>query len=165
VEHLIANGARRPAVLVGDLRVTTARERLAGYRAALEAARIPLEPGLVLQGDLKGGNARQITAGLLAQPDRPDALFVTNNLLTEGALEALGDSDVDVPGDLLLASFDDIPLARLLRPSLTAVAQPTYELGRLAAGLLSDRIAGRADVVREVLLMPSLEVRGSSVAP
>jgi LacI family transcriptional regulator len=165
VEHLIANGARRPAVLVGDLRVTTARERLAGYRTALQDAGLAFDPSLVVQGDLKGSNARAITATLLARSDRPDALFVTNNLLTEGALEAVTDAGVDVPRELKLASFDDIPLARLLRPSLTAVAQPTYELGRTAAELLSQRIAGERGVAREVLLVPSLEIRGTSVAP
>jgi LacI family transcriptional regulator len=164
VEHLIANGARRPAILVGDLRVTTARERLAGYRASLDAAGIPFDPALVLQGDLKGTNAREITRELLARPDAPDALFVTNNLLTEGALEAVSDAGVDVPRQLKLASFDDIPLARLLRPSLTAVAQPTYDLGRTAAELLIQRMRGDTVRPREVLLAPSLEIRGTSGA-
>jgi DNA-binding LacI/PurR family transcriptional regulator len=105
-----------------------------------------------------------VHGALLARRDRPDALFVTNNLLTEGALEAVMDADVDVPRDLKLASFDDIPLAKLLRPSLTAVAQPTYDLGRTAAELLSERIGGASGVPREVLLLPSLEIRGTSVA-
>jgi LacI family transcriptional regulator len=163
VEHLIANGARRPAILVGDLRVTTARERLAGYRTALEEAGLPVDEELVLRGDLKGGNAREVTRALLDRPDPPDALFVTNNLLTEGALEAVADAGVEVPGRLKLASFDDIPLARLLRPSLTAVVQPTYDLGRTAAELMAQRIAGEAGRAREVLLVPSLEIRESSL--
>jgi LacI family transcriptional regulator len=162
VEHLIANGARRPAILVGDLRVTTAKERLGGYRAALADAGLPFEPDLVLQGDLRGSNAREITSALLARPDAPDALFVTNNLLTEGALEAVSEAGVDVPRELKLASFDDIPLARLLKPSLTAVVQPTYDLGRTAAELLMQRIRGEASRPREVLLVPSLEIRGTS---
>ncbi len=162
VEHLIEHGARRPAILVGDLRVTTARERLAGYRAALDEAGIAFDPTLVVESDLKGTNAGEATLALLARPDRPDALFPTTNLLTEGALGALMDAGVAVPDELRVASFDDLPLARLLRPSLTAVVQPTYDLGRTAAELLLQRLRGDEERAREILLVPSLEIRESS---
>lgn len=164
VLHLIDQGARRIAVLTGDVRVTTARERLEGYQAALQQARLEYDDDLVLHGDLRGSNGGLLVADLLARVDRPDGLFITNNLLTEGALEAIEAAGVLIPDELKVVGYDDMPLARLLQPGLTTVWQPTYDIGRRAAELLVERVADPNLPPREVLLTPRLDIRASSGA-
>jgi LacI family transcriptional regulator len=163
VLHLVSEGARRIAVLVGDPRVTTARERLEGYVAALRQSGLEYDDELVLYGDLRGSNGRQLVGELLSRDDQPDALFVTNNLLTVGALEAIAAAHIEMPAALKVVGYDDLPLAALLKPGLSAVSQPTYDVGRRAAELLVERLSGGDGPAREVVLTPSLEIRGSSL--
>jgi LacI family transcriptional regulator len=99
---------------------------------------------------------------LCGMPEPPDAVLVANNLMTIGALEALRDAGLSVPGDMRVVGFDDAPWAKLLQPSLTVVAQPTYEIGRRSAELL---IGARSEPSRprqEILLSPQLIVREST---
>ena len=95
------------------------------------------------------GDARAV---LVAEP--PDAVLVANNLMTVGALEALRDEGLSVPGDVRVVGFDDAPWAKLLQPSLTVVAQPTYEIGRRSAELLLTAAPQPARPRQEVLLHP-----------
>jgi len=97
----------------------------------------------------------------LSADDPPDAFFVANGLLTVGALMALEEAGRNIP-ETGLISFDDPSWARLMHPALTAVSQPTYEMGKLAADLLGARINGSTDAPRELTLEPSLHVRDSS---
>lgn len=163
VFHLVAEGARRIAVLVGDPRVTTARERLEGYVAALRQSGLEYEDELVLYGDFRGSNGRELVGELLSRADKPDALFVTNNLLTVGALEAIVAAQIEMPTELKVVGYDDLPLAALLKPGLSSVSQPTYDVGRRAAELLVERLNGGDGPAREVVLTASLEIRGSSL--
>jgi LacI family transcriptional regulator len=96
----------------------------------------------------------------LAEP--PEALFVTNNLMTVGALECLAKRGLRAPDDIAVVGFDDIPWADLVVPSLTTVAQPTYELGRTAGLLLKDRIAAPGRPPSTVTLRTELHVRATS---
>ncbi|MBB6547238.1 LacI family DNA-binding transcriptional regulator [Nonomuraea rubra] len=158
-EHLLAAGYRRIACITGPEGVSTADHRLAGYTAAL-----PAEP-LVIRTDFREQGGYDAMAALLSAAERPDAVFVANNLMTVGALRCLADRGVDVPGEMGLVGFDEIPWADLVRPSLTTVAQPTYELGRMAARLLVDRIATPAAKPATVVLPAELRPRQSSTRP
>ena len=102
--------------------------------------------------------------GLLELGRRPDAVFVANHLMTVGALQAIDEAGLAVPHDIAIVGFDDTPWAPLMRPSLTTIAQPTYDVGAEAARLLLGRIDGYQGAVREVLLQPTLRVRASSMA-
>ena len=158
--HLIGLGHRRVGVISGLARVGTSAERLAGYRTALSEAGIGFDPALVREGNSRpdGGFRRMLE--LLDAPAPPTALFVTNNLMTLGALGALGTRGVRVPDDLALIGFDDFEWATILRPRLTAVAQPTYEIGETAARLVLERIGGDAvGGPRRVVLQTRLIVR------
>ena len=99
---------------------------------------------------------------LCSVPQPPDAVLVANNLMTVGALEALRDEGLSVPGDVRVVGFDDAPWAKLLQPSLTVVAQPTYEIGRRSAELLLSARSQPARPRQEVLLHPHLIVREST---
>jgi LacI family transcriptional regulator len=162
-EHLISGGAKRVACITGPARASTASERLVGYRSALrKAGREPLSD-LVRHADfrLEGGYAA--ARDLLRSRRRPDALFVTNNLMTLGALQAIADLGLHVPTDVAIVGFDDAPWATLTTPPLTVVAQPTLEIGREAARLLATATEDMA--TRHVVLAPTLIVRQSSIKP
>ncbi len=142
VQHLIDLGHKRIGAIVGRLDITTAVERLGGYREALETARIPYREDFVLIGNHRedGGHAAAIT--LLSKPssERPTALFVGNNEMTIGALLAVRELGLRIPDDLSIVGFDDSRWARLMQPAITVVAQPAYELAFLACETLLNRL-------------------------
>ena len=162
VEHLIANGYRRIACITGPERTTTGAERLAGYRDALERAGRPFDANLVRFADFHEAGGFEATRSLLELRVSPEAIFVANNLMTLGALGAIEEAGRTIPAQVALVGFDDMPWARLVRPPLTTIAQPTYELGRETARLLLSRIRGDQSSPRHVMLATSLRIRGSS---
>ena len=162
-EHLLASGCRRIACITGPVQTTTAQERLEGYRQALAAAALEVDDTLVQIENFREDGGYDGAQRLLRLPEPPDGLFVANNLMTVGALEAVVEAGVVVPDDLLMVGFDDIPWAKLTRPRLTTVAQPTYEMGQYAGRMLAARLAGDEGHVRTVMLSPTLEIRESSV--
>ncbi|MEU6720276.1 LacI family DNA-binding transcriptional regulator [Nonomuraea sp. NPDC046802] len=155
-EHLRTAGYRRIACITGPEGVSTADLRLRGYTEALSGTPI------VVRTDFREQGGFDAMSSLLSSPERPDAVFVANNLMTVGALRCLAEHGVDVPGEMGLVGFDEIPWADLVRPSLTTVAQPTYELGRMAARLLVDRIATPSAEPATVVLPAELRPRQSS---
>lgn len=162
-EHLLATGYRRIAMIGGPLDVSTSRDRLQGYRQALENAGIAYDPQYVVEAavNVRGGAA--ILDQLLNLSVRPQAIFAVNNLVAVGVVQALRQRGLSVPRDMALACFDDIELASQLSPFLTVMAQPAETFGTIAAQLLIERIAGRAsERPRRVALSPELVVRLSS---
>jgi LacI family transcriptional regulator len=101
---------------------------------------------------------------LLALPQRPDAVFAANNLMAVGALQAVREAGLEPPGIGVL-SFGEVPWAPLVHPGLTTVQVPSYDLGRTAAGLLLDRIAGKEQPLRTVVLRSSLQIRQTTAGP
>lgn len=162
-EHLLDSGCRRIACITGPTKTTTAQERLAGYRQALAAAGIPQEDELVTVENFKEDGGYAGATRLLDLKNPPDGLFVANNLMTVGALGALVDRGVEVPRDLLIVGFDDIPWAKLTRPRLTTVDQPTYQMGMDAGRLLADRLRGNKGPSRTIMLSPTIQIRESSI--
>lgn len=162
VEHLIKLGHDRVGVISGLAPVGTSSERLEGYRQALRAHGLPEDPQLIREGNSRlDGGYRQMLE-LLDLPARPTAVFTTNNLMTLGALAALQTRGVAVPADLAVVGFDDFEWAIVLRPRLTTVAQPTYEIGETAARLLLERIEKSTEAPpRRVNLPTRLIVRES----
>ncbi|GHE71391.1 LacI family transcriptional regulator [Streptomyces spiralis] len=165
--HLLQAGYRRIACITGPEGASTSEERLAGYRAALHAARsegIAADDAYVRHADFRVEGGRAAMRELLALPEPPDAVFVTNNLMTIGALDALAEAGRTPPGVGVL-SFGDVPWASLVRPSLTAVELPSYELGRAAADLLLQRMEGSAAPLQTVVLRTRLQIRESTAGP
>ncbi len=164
VTHLAANGFTRIACITGPPSTTTGSERLLGYERGLARAGLVSRPDLIRTGDFREGTGYEAMRSLLESTHRPDAVFVANHLMTVGALQAIDAAGLNVPRDIAIVGFDDTPWAPLMRPSLTTIAQPTYDVGAEAARLLLGRIEGYEGAVREVLLQPTLRVRASSVA-
>jgi DNA-binding LacI/PurR family transcriptional regulator len=161
VRHLIALGHERIGFVGGPEHLDVAQDRLAGYEEALTVAAIPVDRSLIQSSDFQQSGGRAATVALLRLPRSPTALFVANNLMTLGAFEALHERQLRIPDDVAVVSFDDMPWATSLHPPLTAVAQPTFELGVTAAQLLLDRFREPDRPFRRVVLETQLIVRGS----
>jgi LacI family transcriptional regulator len=161
-QHLIEAGFERIACITGPRKLPTAQQRLRGYQRALKAYKRTVEEDLIRYADYREEGGYQAMASLLDQPAPPDAVFAANNLTTVGALECLVDRGIPVPSRMGLVAFDDIPWAHLVRPSLSTIVQPTYELGRTAALLLAERIAEPHRPPSTVTLKTELKVRESS---
>lgn len=166
VEHLLSLGHRRIAILTGPEVVSTAADRVAGYRRALAAAGLASDPALVCYGSFTQDSGARMARAMLALPQPPTALFAANNFIALGALGALRQAGVRVPDDISLVTFDDLPAAMVINPFLTAAAQPAYEMGRQAINLLLDRLAERGPTApRDITLPTELIVRASSAPP
>ncbi|MFQ5592960.1 MAG: LacI family DNA-binding transcriptional regulator [Anaerolineae bacterium] len=161
VSHLISDGHKWIGAVVGVSDATTGRERMEGYVRALTAHGIEVLPELTIQMLPKEKQGYEATEKLLQLPDPPTAIFTGNNLLTIGALKAIQARNFTIPDDVALAGFDEMRWASLVRPGLTVVEQPTYELGRTAAELLLKRLEDPARSIREVILKGKLIVRQS----
>jgi DNA-binding LacI/PurR family transcriptional regulator len=162
IEHLIALGHRRIGIVTGIPGITTTEERLAGYKRALAAHAIPLDPTLIVVADSRvGGGEFGVTQLLTQQSPRPTALFLMNGLMMIGALRAIGRIGLRCPQDIALVGFDDFEWASVTHPALTTVRQPIYEIGQKAAQLLFERLQKRDKEPGEVRLHPQLIVRES----
>jgi LacI family transcriptional regulator len=160
--HLLAVGHQRVACITGPRRATTASQRLKGYEHAHRAAGVAVDPNLVRHADFRQQGGYEAMSALLALRVPPDAVFVANNLMTVGALACLMDNGIDIPGSMGLVGFDDIPWAQLIRPTLSVVKQPTYEVGQTAGHLLIQRIAQPSRPPSTVVLPTSLSIGHSS---
>lgn len=161
--HLLAEGSRRVACIVGSPLISTSSERLAGYSDALHAAGISYDDRLVRYADSQTAGGYAAMQELLAGREAPDAVFVGNNLMTIGALEAIRASRQSIPADIAVVGFDDMVWASVAAPSLTALAQPTYDVGHLGGSLLARRIAGSSSTPTTYSLQAELKIRESSV--
>ncbi|MBN1285530.1 MAG: LacI family DNA-binding transcriptional regulator [Anaerolineae bacterium] len=161
IRHLIQLGHRRIAILNGPQRLTSGRERYAGFLQAMGEAGLDIDPGLVWYGDYQMESGYTLTRELLRLPQPPTALFVANNLMTIGVLNAIHEAGCNIPEDLAVIGFDDVPWAVSLNPPLTTVAQPSFEIGVRAARLLLDRIAAPDRPACTTVLQTRLMVRAS----
>jgi LacI family transcriptional regulator len=167
VEHLIELGHRRIGMITEAGDVSTARDRLQGYREALERAGIDNDPALVAESSaIEPDAACEATLRLLALADPPTAIFAVNNIAVVGVVEAARQKNLDIPGDLALVCFDDIEHVSRLYPFLTVMAQPAETYGTIAAQLLLDRLSGRVGQRRRIVVLPAdFIIRKSSGAP
>jgi LacI family transcriptional regulator len=163
ISHLIEAGCQRIACITGPRKVTTAMSRLRGYKKALKTHGQRADPGLIRHADYRQEGGYAAMAAMLDEGAHPDGVFIANNLMTIGAVECLVDRGLAIPNDVAVVGFDDIPWAHLVRPPLTTVAQPTYELGRTAALMLTERITEPTRPTSAITLNTQLKVRASSV--
>jgi LacI family transcriptional regulator len=161
-QHLIGQGCRRVGFIAGPVQTPTGASRLAGYRAALRAAGRTLDSALTAYADFRTEGGYAATWQLLRQRRPPDGLLFANNLMTVGGLRAIAEAGLAIPDDIAIVGFDGAIWATAVRPPLTVVAQPTYEIGQTAAKLLLRRVNGENFPPRRVVLEAELIVRASS---
>jgi LacI family transcriptional regulator len=164
-EYLLTLGHRRIGVIAGRLGASTGEERLNGFQAAMNDLGVAIDSSLVIRGDFTEDGGNQAAIQLYSQTPRPSAVISLNNLMTTGALFALRTVGCGIPDDLSLLSFDDLPLFSLLAHPLTVVAQPAYDMGRVACRLLIDQLEGIGTTHRQVRLATSLLIRESCCSP
>lgn len=142
VKHLLGLGHRR----IGHIRglYACSEERYQGYCDALREAGIPLEPALVLQGDFEISSGQACARTFFAMPERPTAIFAGNDQMAYGVLAVAQQQGIRVPEDVAVVGFDDIPLSGYIRPALTTVHQPFFEMGQRAAELLISLVEAHA---------------------
>ncbi|NYZ63067.1 LacI family DNA-binding transcriptional regulator [Luteimonas deserti] len=161
VRHLVALGHRRIAFIGGPVDNDDARERLRGYRDALDAA----DPALALwelPGEFDEASGHRAGQALLSMDERPDAVFAANDTMAIGCIYALRRGGVRTPDDIAVVGFDDIPLARYVHPSLTTMRVDIAELGaRALRALLDPPATGTQMPVPSKGLQPVLVVRES----
>ncbi len=162
--YLLGLGHRRIGFITGNLEMSSALDRLAGYRAALEEAGIEFDPTLVVEGDYSQQRGFTGAGVLLSLPQRPTAIFASNDASAFGVMEAARDHGFQIPRDLSLIGFDDIAEAATVHPALTTVRQPLEQMGRIAARMLLQIINDPTLVLQRVTLPTELVIRQSCQA-
>lgn len=142
--HLIAHGHRRIAMIGGEAWMDASRDRLRGYREALATADIAPDPELVREGDWTAACGHAATLELMRLDNPPTAFFCANDIMALGCLEALAGLGLSVPEDVSVVGYNDVELARHLRPPLTSCRVPNHDLGERAVEMLIDMgLSGR----------------------
>jgi len=159
ISHLARIGHKKIAFVSGPLDVSNARARRNGYTKALEQWGLDYMPELTFEGDYRIESG--LRAGHALLPHRPDAVLVTNYLMTIGFMTAADEIGMRCPEDFGLVSFDDYPWLSCFRPRLTTIELPKYELGDTAIRLILERIQGKRTTPVTVNLAPQLRVRES----
>jgi LacI family transcriptional regulator len=159
--YLIELGHKQIGFITGLIAIHSARERLAGYKAALREAKIKVRDNFIVQGDFASTGGYKATQVLLKQRPRPTAIFASNDLSAFGAMDAIRHGGLEIPKDISVIGFDDIPQASTTYPKLTTVRQPLNELGSLAVKLLLEQISQPETKPKQVTLETSLIVRDS----
>ncbi len=160
-KHLIACGHRKIGIVAGFQRLSTMRQRLAGFRQALCEQGVPVKDEWIVESALSIEAGREATHKLLSLPDRPTALFVNNNLLSLGTLLAIQDIQLHCPQEIALVAFDDHPWAAVSNPPLTVVRQPARQIGQEAAQMLLMLLNGEPLTEPSVILPCELVLRQS----
>ena len=160
---LAALGHRRFAVLAGPRSLLTGRDRTGGFSDGLRAWSVPLDPARVVHGDLsRDGGYAAMSEILAAGEPLPDCVFAVSDVMAVGALARLRAAGLDVPGDIALAGFDDIPTLRDVYPPLTTVRLPLKRLGEIAARLA---LGGDTPLQPRVVPVPGEVVLRESTPP
>ncbi|SEG94998.1 DNA-binding transcriptional regulator, LacI/PurR family [Thermomonospora echinospora] len=161
VEHLVAGGRRTIGTIAGPPDMGPGVDRLAGYRSAAQEAGIDMG-GLVSRGDFSQLSGEHAMNRLLDRRPDLDAVVAASDLMAIGAMRALRRAGRRIPEDVAVVGFDDLPIARRVRPRLTTVRQPIEDLGARAARELLALIGGRTATERGVVLKTRLIVRDST---
>ncbi|WP_104202315.1 LacI family DNA-binding transcriptional regulator [Billgrantia saliphila] len=164
-EHLLALGHRRIGMIKGPRRSPLTRDRVAGYRDALEAAGIALDESLICPGDFTPRSGYEAAGTLIARAEPPTAIFCESDEMAIGAISCLKQAGLAIPGDISVAGFDDIDFASYSDPPLTTIAQPAEAFGKQAVAMLIDVLERRHQGEPHRMLPHELVIRGSTGEP
>ncbi|HEY0044716.1 MAG TPA: LacI family DNA-binding transcriptional regulator [Allosphingosinicella sp.] len=159
VAHLVANGYRRIVHISGPEGNVDARERAEGYRRAM-AAHAPEACPVVIPGDFMEEGGEAAARVILQSPDAYQAVFAANDMMAIGCLQALRAAGLSVPGDMAVAGFDDVPIARYM--ALTTVSVRIADVGARAVSRLIDMFEGGMPDSLQELHRPELVARATT---
>ncbi|MFA9499973.1 substrate-binding domain-containing protein [Mannheimia sp. E30BD] len=158
---LIDAGHSKIAIITGSLKKSLAKNRLEGYKKALAEANIPLNPNWIIESHFDFAGGVEGMNKLLAQPEKPTAVFACSDTIALGAYQAIWQHGLSVPKDISIIGYDDIELAKYLSPPLSTISQPKAELGQLAVETLLKRIRSQTTDFQTIMLEPELVLRNS----
>ncbi|NLF76331.1 MAG: LacI family transcriptional regulator [Chloroflexi bacterium] len=161
IRHLARLGHRRIAMIKGRQGWHSAERRFHGYQAELAAQSIPFNAELVQQGGWEYEGGYHATRQLLMTDPRPTAIFASNDVMALGAICAIQDAGLSVPEDVAVVGYDNRDFSRIVRPRITTVSMPVYEMGYTAAELLLKQIAGGRQAFDEIKIKGRLFIRES----
>ena len=166
VKHLIENGCKRIAFLAGPKNVSVSNQRRLGYSRALKEAGIESDPSLIIHSDYFQDSAISKTHQLMKEANRPDGILVVSDRLAIGVLIALRELNISVPEEVKMVSFNNEPICSVVSPTISSIAQPLEEIGRLSVELLLEQIEHKTDnpTPRVEVLKTKLIVRESSIS-
>ncbi len=161
-EHLIQLGHTRIGCITNATPVfTAAADRMRGYQQALAAHHIPIDDRLIRFGDFDPQSGYRAMQGLLSVHPHPTAVFVASDVVAYGALSALRDAGINVPAEMAVVGFDDVPLSEYIQPRLTSVHLPIAKLAQAAGHLLIQLINEQRPATRQIILETHMVVRES----
>ncbi|MDQ1289255.1 MAG: LacI family transcriptional regulator [Actinomycetota bacterium] len=161
-QHLLSLGHQRIGMIAGPPRLLCSRARTDGYRSALEAAGIPVDPALMTEGDFYHMSGFECGKALLTGERPPTAVFVASDQMALGLYEAARQLGLRIPDDVSVVGFDDLPEGRWASPPLTTVRQPLAEMGGVAARTALRLVRGEPIDSPRVELATDLVVRDST---
>ncbi len=162
VKHLLNLGHRQIACITNaSTSYTAARDRLQGYRDALEEAEIAFEPGLVRYADFNCESGYEEMRNLLEDHCPMTAAFIASDVVAFGAMSAVREAGLSIPKDLALVGFDDVPMARFCDPPLTSIHLPIASLAMEASEMVVQLVNRETPAQKQVLLEARLIVRNS----
>jgi DNA-binding LacI/PurR family transcriptional regulator len=161
--HLIQLGHKEIAILAESQKVSSSRERMRGFRQTMAEAGLTFNEKWLKICDYKVEDGKKNALELLQKEDsRPSAIFSCNDLLAVGALQAAKELQINVPSELSIISFDNTILASVTNPTLTTIAQPMEQMGKLAVDLIVDHIKGDKKAKQRTVFRPELLIREST---
>ncbi|HEX7056694.1 MAG TPA: LacI family DNA-binding transcriptional regulator [Bacilli bacterium] len=163
-QHFLTHGHRNLAVLSENLKVSSSRERIRGFKTALLEGGVAFDDSCVVECDHKIEDGRRGMLELLSNKKHPTAVFCCNDLLAIGALQAIKEKGLRVPEDISIIGFDNTILASVTDPPLTTVAQPMEHMAKLAFNLLIQDLENTESIKQRIVLRPELIVRQSTSA-
>lgn len=162
-EHLIQEGCRRIAHLSGPEKLAISKNRLKGYLDALRDNNIEVDQELIRHSTLSEEDVVKQVNELLALPNPPDAIFAINDPAAIQAMLVLKEKGIKIPDEVAVIGFTNEPASALIEPSLTTLAQPTYQMGQIAAKHVLEQIKnGDTYTPQTIILKTQLIVRNSS---
>lgn len=165
VEHLIEQGCRRIAHFASTRKISIFKERLRGYREALQNHNIKFDPALVIESNLQLEDGRNSMLQLLKLKVKPDGIFSSSALGAVGALQVLKEKNIKVPNEVAIVGFSNEAFTSFTDPPLSAVDQHSMRMGNSAAEVFLEQINAKDKlfIPRTTMLRPELIIRASSV--
>lgn len=164
-QHLLGLGHERIGIITGPDRMMAATARLSGYRAALDAAGVSVDPELIRPGEFHHRDGCREGRALLGQRNRPTAIFASSDLHALGVYEAARSLDIAIPGELSVVGYDDLRIAQWAGPPLTTIRVPLREMAQQAVRLVM-RLREQPELAfSRIEMETSLIVRESTAAP
>lgn len=161
VTYLIGKGHRKIAYLAGPNKLWSCKERLKGYKDTLKINGIPPKEESILFTNASFNDGYEKTKKLLQCTEKPEVIYTVNGTVAAGAIRALVDAGLEIPKDIAIMGFDDLKISNLFSKPLTTMHQKKYQMGKLAAKILIDKINDMNYPVQNIVFEPKIIIRES----